>query len=285
MRSIRSAVLGLTAALLLASCGPQAAGVASPLPTELSSADRVATRIAERVAEERAVAATLAAEKQASEPTAIAAVPTGAPTDRPTPATVAPTEAQAAPVATAEAPQPTDTPEPPPTDTPEPPPTDIPPPVDTPVPPVAYKDLDFTGSPTPGSTISIDDKEFTVGGGIKVAGITDYRDGVPVARDKLAIRVFVRVSAEDDTDGAGIEDVTFSIDGEQGDHYERTERTAGYCSFGGGEPDCNLWSPHDDTWPDGAQFLPGSHAVAVTIHLKNTKKTINWNTEIIIEKP
>jgi hypothetical protein len=277
MRSIKIAVLGMTAALLLAHCGLQGAGVASPPPTELSSADRIATR----VAEERAVAATLAAEKQASEPTAIVALPTGAPTDRPAPATLAATEAQAAPVATTEVPPPPDTPAPaPPTDTPEPaPPTDIPPP------PVAYKDLDFTGSPLPGSTINIDGKEFTVGGGIQIAGVADYRDGVPVVRDKLAIRVFVRVPAEDDKDGAGIEDVAFSIDGEQGDHYERTERTAGYCSFGGGEPDCNLWSPHDDTWPDGAQFLPGSHAVAVTIHLKNTTKTINWNTEIIVEKP
>ena len=57
------------------------------------------------------------------------------------------------------------------------------------------------------------------------------------------------------TDGAGIESVTFIIRDETGKKvHERTERNAGYCVFGGGEPDCTVWrfSEHGDKWPGGA---------------------------------
>ena len=62
------------------------------------------------------------------------------------------------------------------------------------------------------------------------------------------------------TDGAGIESVTFTIRDETGEKvHERTERNAGYCVFGGGEPDCTVWrfSEHGDKWPDGASLNPG----------------------------
>lgn len=63
------------------------------------------------------------------------------------------------------------------------------------------------------------------------------------------VRMFVFRSDDPDEgfnpnkDGRGIDSVTFQITSPNGNRtfYESTENSAGYCIFGGGEPDCNPW--------------------------------------------
>jgi hypothetical protein len=54
-------------------------------------------------------------------------------------------------------------------------------------------------------------------------------------------------------DGDGIERVTFTVEREGDKVYERTEGTAHYCIFGGGEPNCNAWPKQGRvfTWGEG----------------------------------
>jgi hypothetical protein len=54
-------------------------------------------------------------------------------------------------------------------------------------------------------------------------------------------------------DGDGIKQVTFTIEQNGKKVYERSEQTAHYCIFGGGEPDCNPWPMKGRvfTWGEG----------------------------------
>jgi hypothetical protein len=54
-------------------------------------------------------------------------------------------------------------------------------------------------------------------------------------------------------DGDGMKRVTFTIQRDGKKVYERTEGTAHYCIFGGGEPDCNPWPMKGRvfTWGEG----------------------------------
>jgi hypothetical protein len=56
-------------------------------------------------------------------------------------------------------------------------------------------------------------------------------------------------------DGDGIKRVTFTISDGNGIVYQRTENNAGYCIFGGGEPDCNPWTQVNgqNQWGEGGQ--------------------------------
>jgi hypothetical protein len=57
----------------------------------------------------------------------------------------------------------------------------------------------------------------------------------------LRMRIFDSDSGTN-RDGDGIANVTFNILDQDGNEiYKRTENTAAYCAFGGGEPDCNPW--------------------------------------------
>ncbi len=68
-------------------------------------------------------------------------------------------------------------------------------------------------------------------------------------------------------DGAGIDRVEMAILDEGGKVvHQRTERHAGYCAFGGGEPDCNVWpfQEQGQRWPDGASIQPGRYTLRAT---------------------
>lgn len=84
------------------------------------------------------------------------------------------------------------------------------------------------------------------------------------------LRVDARRAGAGDAPGAGIERVEFVISSETyGEVYRHTERTAAYCIFGGGEPDCNGWPLHDGVfrWGEGGPPVePGSYSGQATFY-------------------
>ena len=94
---------------------------------------------------------------------------------------------------------------------------------------------------------------------------------------KLWFRVYAHYPTSAKKDGEGIDTVDFSFDNNNGSsHYEHVEKTAGYCSFGGGEPDCNILdlAKSNYTWPDGTQITGGSYTLSINV---NTKPDSNGN--------
>ena len=68
-------------------------------------------------------------------------------------------------------------------------------------------------------------------------------------------------------DGAGIDRVEMAILDESGQVvHQQTERHAGYCAFGGGDPDCNVWDfqAQGRRWPDGTPIQPGRYTLRAT---------------------
>ncbi len=81
-----------------------------------------------------------------------------------------------------------------------------------------------------------------------------YPDYLPAATKSLWFRVYAHEPASSNVDGKNIDNVTFSIQDSSGvEVYFREEKTAGYCAFGGGEPNCNIYdfASHNYEW-DGA---------------------------------
>ena len=85
---------------------------------------------------------------------------------------------------------------------------------------------------------------------------------------RLWFRVYAHKPLESKVDGEGIEQVDFTIKNSKGEVvHSRTERQAGYCAFGGGEPDCVIWdfSEHQFKWPDGGKILSGTYTLNVQV--------------------
>ena len=261
-------------ALLLAACG-------APAP-DASETDRVATR----VAEEMAVAMTLTAAAPAptEAPTATPAEPTATivvPTDTPPPPTAVSTEApQATPV-------PTDTPVPVPTNTPVPPPTNTPPPPEPTATPIliAVLPVDGGGGERPNLRNGHPVKE---GRNVALPGFSQAQVTNPmVFRDRAVFQVEVFDSDVGTRDGDGIKNVTFTVtDGSGKQVHERKENNAGYCMFGGGEPECDVWvfADHDYKWPDGEPIVDGTYNVNARINPENGND-VNWGWTFVVELP
>jgi hypothetical protein len=82
--------------------------------------------------------------------------------------------------------------------------------------------------------------------------------------------------------------VTFTIfDADDNIVHERTERTPGYCVFGGGEPVCNVWifAQHNYRWPEPYDDQPiANDDYNVKIQIKPQQgDTANWNFNFRIE--
>jgi hypothetical protein len=232
-----------------------------------SEPDRVATR----VAEDLAVAATLTA--VASSPTEAADATAVVPTDTPAPPT--PTQAQ----------PPTDTPPPPPTDTPLPAPTDTPPPEPTATPIfVAVLPVDGSdGNQNLGNNNPVKDGRNITLPGFSQAEVSDPM----VFRDRMVFQVEVFDAAYGEQDGDGIEHVTFRItDPNDKLVHERRENQAGYCVFGGGEPDCNVWMFADEgyRWPGGDPIVNGTYSVEAVISPQNGEG-VSWFWSFQVELP
>lgn len=108
-----------------------------------------------------------------------------------------------------------------------------------------------------------------------------------VFRDKLVFRVVAFDKNVGKSDGAGIDNVSFKISGDQGTVHERTERTPGYCVFGGGEPTCEVWTfdQHNYRWPEPFQqqaITNGDYSVQITI-TPDEGDPANWNFNFRIE--
>lgn len=109
-----------------------------------------------------------------------------------------------------------------------------------------------------------------------------------VFKDKLVFRVVAYDTGHSKKDGAGIESVTFTIfDADDNIVHERTERTPGYCVFGGGEPVCNVWifAQHHYRWPEPYDNQPiANDDYNVKIQIKPQQgDTANWNFNFRIE--
>jgi hypothetical protein len=103
---------------------------------------------------------------------------------------------------------------------------------------------------------------------------------------------FVRMLAHDtnvgEKDGDGIDHVTFQVKDADGHQvYERTENTAGYCIFGGGEPECNPWVLENYVYkwePGGEAVKEGNYELAVQIVTTNDDQG-NWTYEVELKLP
>jgi hypothetical protein len=114
-----------------------------------------------------------------------------------------------------------------------------------------------------------------------------------------------RVTAFDNrvgtNDGDGIDEVEFSIfSNATGDTvFHNTERTASYCVFQGGEPNCNNWGLDDQGryhWgPNGSVVEAGEYFVLITLRWDQNRpdelsgqSECNWNsgdTPLVISFP
>ncbi len=257
-------------------------------PTAISDQDRIATR----VAEEEAVVATL---------TAKAPVP---PPQTPTP-TLSPTLAgqvssdtlpthTPTPLSSPTSVTSTDTP--PPTNTPlspqptpiaaQPTPTPVPPPP-TPTQPI-YDVLEVdgdAGNPNLQGGQPLNDGRYLIIPGYAPGGIDREN---PVFRDKLVFRVEVFDAARGGAkDGDGIQNVKFKIakeDDPDNPVYEKVESTPGYCVFGGGEPNCEVWvfAQHDYRWPGGQPIENIAYRAFIEI-TPDTGEPAIWNWGFRIE--
>ena len=287
MRTRRDFVLmiGLLSllALILAACG---ASPAAPAATP----DSIATR----VAEELAVAATLTA--KAPQPTATPSAAAASPTTPPTSAPASPTAPPQPTLANTAAPTATSAPASPPQQPPTATPTRQPPtptatrqlPTQTPTPkpnPVAIVVLPVDGSGDDNPNIR-NGRNVKNGRNIILPGFAQNEVSSPmIFRDRIVFRVEAFDSKVGNTDGAGIQNVKFVITGPNGEVHNRTENNAGYCVFGGGEPDCDVWVfyPRGNKWPNGKTIENGSHSATITITPKQGKP-VQWFWTFEIKK-
>lgn len=170
-------------------------------------------------------------------------------------------------------------------------PAGVPPPTPTPAPPATQPPaaqvavIPVDGSA--GNKALGNDRGVNSGRNLLLPGFGPYEISDPMAfRDKIVFRAEVFDRNVGKTDGAGIEYVTFTISDETGATvHERTERNAGYCVFGGGEPDCTVWrfSEHGYRWPDGADLHRGRHDVQIAIKPKYGED-VTWFWSFQIER-
>ncbi len=71
-------------------------------------------------------------------------------------------------------------------------------------------------------------------------------------------------------DGRGIDSVEFNLTSPDGgkQYHDRVEKNAGYCFFGGGEPDCNPWTMEGGqyVWKAGGHPVKsGKYALTITV--------------------
>jgi hypothetical protein len=192
----------------------------------------------------------------------------------------------------------TDTPEAPPSDTPqattetsEPAPTDTPTP---PAPTPTEEKLAIAQSLVDGD----DGNDFLRGSSpdnqgrvILLPGFDQQEVSEPmVFRDRMVFQVEVFDTRVGLADGDGIQDVSFRIEVDDGSGktvYERREGQAGYCAFGGGEPDCNVLTLENGSqWPDpyGGEIRSGEYVAKIDIVPEDGEAT-QWRWRFNIEIP
>jgi hypothetical protein len=91
-------------------------------------------------------------------------------------------------------------------------------------------------------------------------------------------------------DGAGINAVIFTItDSDNQVVFENSEETAGFCVFGGGEPNCNPWTFEDFTYkwaPGGEVVLDSTYNLEVRVILDDeNSEQGRWDYTLTIDLP
>jgi hypothetical protein len=109
----------------------------------------------------------------------------------------------------------------------------------------------------------------------------------PTFTQSLEFQVMVHDPQVGDQDGAGIESVDIQIQDSEGNTvYKHTERRAGYCPFGGGEPDCNVFIfAKNGEWPQGKAITSGDYKAIITINQKQRKGNFQWTFDFKIQLP
>jgi hypothetical protein len=100
-------------------------------------------------------------------------------------------------------------------------------------------------------------------------------------------RIYFRAEIDGTPGGRRIDRVEFRIQDDFGDEfYARTERTYGYCAFGGGEPNCNVIDiDRGARWPDtDREFCNGDYTVFADVFLDNGDFE-TWNSPFTIDHP
>jgi len=91
------------------------------------------------------------------------------------------------------------------------------------------------------------------------------------ATNSLWFRVYAHEPVSSKVDGQNIDSVEFTItDSNNVQVHYRKEKTAGYCAFGGGEPNCVVldFAKNNYTWPDGKKIKSG----VFDLHINATDK-------------
>lgn len=115
-------------------------------------------------------------------------------------------------------------------------------------------------------------------------------NGQPTFRDQIYLRMLVRDPSEGNRDGDGIDYVEFFIEEDFGDsrqvHFRR-ENNAGYCSFGGGEPLCNVISIKPGaTWPDsGIRIQNNDYYAEVRVYPDGQNDYLSWDLFFTVTNP
>lgn len=248
-RTFPLACMALIALATLTACG-------TPTPQVIAQVDRVATR----VAEDLAVAATLTALAPAA-PSATATRPPLTVAASPTPTRL---QVTVAPAPTATRLQVTVIPIPTP-------------PVQAA--PTALKVAVLPVDGSDGNPNLHNGRSVMAGRNVLLPGFSQSAVKNPmIFGDSLVFQVEVFDETVGKRDGDGIASVTFSISDESGKVvHQRTETTAGYCVFGGGEPDCTVWqfSKQGYRWPGGATLRYGVHDAQITIKPQKGA-AVNW---------
>lgn len=179
-------------------------------------------------------------------------------------------------------------------------PLGVSPPTPTPLPTATFTPTPIPPTPTnvpappKRARVPVDGGQSSLRGQIAIPGFSKDDLKGPNSdvtfRDRLVfqVEVYDPDANKGDYDGAGIKEVNIKIFGPESSEpdnpdHERTERTAGYCVFGGGEPNCNVFDlKNNDRWPEtGHKIVSGPHAVRILITTDSGLEELwNWNFEI-----
>ncbi len=123
----------------------------------------------------------------------------------------------------------------------------------------------------------------------------------PVFREALTFRAKIYDPEVERKEGRGIANVTIRIyaadrDGNEAVDangnllppvHEQIERRAGYCAFGGGEPDCNVWvfADHGYKWPNGQPMTSGFYKATISVAADDPAKSAFWFFTFALDLP
>ncbi len=116
---------------------------------------------------------------------------------------------------------------------------------------------------------------------------TGRGDNADTVQDALNFRVraFVDNGTGNNRDGDGIRNVDLSVIDSDGREVQRKrEGAAGYCAFGGGEPNCNtyVFADHNDRWPNGDPVRHGEdYTLRAVVTARDGRKTVIERTVMV----